>query len=566
MRSLLKLALCLAAVMSVAAARADVPYPWEQPPPRVPYSLLVCPLVAQSGHCGNKRCEWLLGETESSCPMDCSKALVQTWNAGVQCSDADELVRPTNVAEVEELVNRARNARRKVRANGRNFSNTDVVCSPDMAISTSALDDIVGIETFEGEETLHVEAGASLDEAMRYLAARGRALVGFPTPIIRPATVGGALATSSHSSSPSHPAIMTDVVASVEVVNWLGQTVLYSHGRSSEAQWKAATANLGLLGVMTRVRLKVRDEKSLHMRASIRPEAEIFSAADPIDLVDGCDYGQFWWNPVAKSFLHVCGHETEAAPNPSADNALNEVLFGTLKNYTEGPGVLISGAFELAGCSNTFRCQLRNLVTKTTLTDPDIFTVVDGQGKRQFVSEATGYSHRMITSDFDGFAGIRTRFLEVVIPPRHRKAALEAIRDYYATSTSCELYSVYNVRFVPILGSSWVGNTAAEGDYTLGDVAMFVEINGYYPKGMDAEHMPAFDRYNDGLVRLLIEQFGARPHWGKGEHWYHQYARELGVRARGLEAFNAVLEKADPTGMFGNAFTRDAGFRSGASF
>jgi hypothetical protein len=62
---------------------------------------------------------------------------------------------------------------------------------------------------------------------------------------------------------------------------------------------------------------------------------------------------------------------------------------------------------------------------------------------------------------------------------------------------------------------------------------------------------------------MLIEEFGARPHWGKGEHWYHQYGRDHGVHAEGLQEFNAVLEAADPTGMFGNDFTRDAGFRSG---
>jgi FAD/FMN-containing dehydrogenase len=397
---------------------------------------------------------------------------------------------------------------------------------------------------------------------MRWRISHGKALLGYPTPIIRPATVGGALATSSHSSSPGHVAILTDVVASVEVVNWRGQVVVYSPGRSTDAEWKAATANLGLLGVMTRVRLKVRDEKSLHMAAQIRPEAELLSAADPVDLVQGCDYGQVWWNPVAKSFLHVCGHETDAAPDATADNALNEVLFGTLKKLSEGPGALVSGAFELAGCSNGFRCNLRNLVTRTTLTDPKVFTVVDARGSRRFVNEVTGRSHRMITSEFDGFAGIRTRFLEVAIPPKYRRAAVEAIKAYFDATTDCELYSVYNLRFVPILGQSWVGNTAAEGDFALGDIAMFVEINGYYPKGMDAEHLPVFDRYNDGLVRLLMERFGARPHWGKGEHWYHQYGRDLGVHAAGLRQFNAVLRQADPTGMFGNDFTRDAGFVS----
>jgi len=564
MKKFLILVICLLTFHPVSAVKADVPYPWELPKPKPSYSLLYCPLIKMSGHCGNNRCEWLLGETARSCPSDCSAALVQTWNAGVQCDAVDELAKPSTVAEIEDVIHRARSEGRKVRANGRRFSNTDLVCSSAAIVSTERLNRILGIEVFEGQETLHVETGATLDEAMRYLAARGKAFLGFPTPIIRPATLGGSLATSSHSSSALHPAIMTDVVASVELVNWLGQSLVYSPGQSSEAEWKAATANLGLLGVMTRLRIKIRDEKSLHMVASIRPEAEIFAADDPIDLVKTCDYGQFWWNPVAKTFLHVCGQETTAAANPSADNALNEIILGTLKQFSEGPGVLVSGAFELAGCSNTFRCQMRNLVTKGSLSDPKIFTVTDNKGKRKFVSEAIGASHRMITSDFDGFNAIRTRFLEVVVPPKHRKAALLALKEYFDTSPDCELYSIYNLRFVPILGNSLVGNTADEGDFVQGEVAMFIEINGYYPKGMDAAHLPEFDRYNDQLVRMLMDRFGARPHWGKGEHWYHQYGHELGVHAEGLKAFNMVLENADPFGMFSNDFTRDAGFRSGA--
>src|SRR6187549_1794912 len=63
MKSLLKLAICLAVATSAVVARADVPYPWEQPPPRVPYSFLICPLVGMSGHCGNHKCERLLAET-----------------------------------------------------------------------------------------------------------------------------------------------------------------------------------------------------------------------------------------------------------------------------------------------------------------------------------------------------------------------------------------------------------------------------------------------------------------------------------------------------------------------
>lgn len=563
MLNFIKTLICIAILGLSPIAMADVTYPWDQPRPKLPYSLLYCPLLKMSGHCGNHKCEWLLGEKADNCPADCSAALVQSWNAGVQCDDTQYLFAPTTTAEVENIIHDARNSGQKVRGIGSRFSNTDILCSRDVIVSTKALNKILGIEVFEGQETLHVEAGATLDEAMSYLASRGKALVGFPTPIIRPATIGGALATSSHSSSALHPAIMTDIVASVELVNWLGQSLVYSPMQSTEAEWKAATANIGLLGIMTRLRLKIRDEMSLHMVSSIRPEEEIFAAKDPIDLVQDCDYGQFWWNPVAKSFLHVCGRETSAAPNPTADNALNEILIGTLKNYAEGPGVLVSGAFELAGCSNGFRCQMRNLVTKNTLTDARIFTIEDGRGKRTFVNDVIGSSHRMITSAFDGFNAIRTRFLEVVIPPKHRKTALRAVKEHFDSSPDCELYSVYNIRFVPILGQSWVGNTADEGDFVKGDVAMFIEINGYYPKGIDAAHMPEFDRYNDQLVRLLMDRFGARPHWGKGEHWYHQYGRELGVHAAGITEFNKVLENADPFGMFSNEFTRDAGFRSG---
>jgi FAD/FMN-containing dehydrogenase len=540
------------------AFATDYPLPWEQERPQLNYSLLYCPLVKMSLSCGNERCQKLFGENEATCPQDCQSFLLQNWNQGVQCSEAEELYHPEDVNAVQAIVASASHQGKKVRVVGDRYSNTDIICSEDIIIATDRLNRIIGLETYNGDATVVVEAGASLFTVMQWLAQRDLALAGYPTPIIRPATIGGAIATSSHSSSPRKKASMSDIVASIDMVGWDGHIVTYAPHRSEPEHWQAATANLGLLGVMTKIRLRVRPEKALAMQAEIRGESELLNAHDPLDLLNGCDYGQIWWNPVAKTFLWVCGQPTDNPPDLTADNALTEVLNKTLKQLSTGFASPLSTVFELAACSRSVRCKFRDFVTPSSLSDPRIFSTLRN-GKRVMTSAVTGQSFRMITTDFDGFNAIRTRFLELVVPARYRQDAIRAIYDYYHSSGACELFSIYNIRFVPITDQSLIANASPGGSFKAGEVAMFIEINGYYPKGMSDEHFARFDEYNTGLVRLLMEHYEARPHWGKGDHWYHSYADQLGHLAEGKDTFRKVLRQVDPHGMFQNSFTEDAG-------
>ncbi|MFW7378458.1 MAG: FAD-binding protein [Oligoflexus sp.] len=532
--------------------------PWEQASTKSDYSLLYCPLVKLSLSCGNQRCEKLLGEKASNCPQDCSSYLLQNWNEAVQCEKAQELFHPETEIAVQTIVREAQKLRQKLRVVGGAFSNTSIICSDDIMIATDRLNKVIGLELYDGEETVLVQAGARLDQLMEWLAERDLALEGYPAPILRPATIGGVLATSSHSSSTRHKASMSDIVASVDIVNWQGEIKTYAPQISSSLEWRAATANLGLLGVMTKIRLKVRPEVTLHMRAEVRAEEELFAAGDPIDIIDDCDYGQMWWNPVAKKFLWICGQESDQQPDLSADNNLTETTYQVLRTLSSGIAKPLASVFELAACSRFFRCKMRDLITPHSLVDAKIFSY-EKNGKKVRTDEVYGRSFRMITSDFDGFHEIRTRFLELVVPASQRKSALEAIRDYYRSSKFCELFSVYNLRFVPVTEQSLISNTAPGEGFIPGDVAMFIEINGYYPKGMEQKHFAEFDAYNAGLVKILMDDFGARPHWGKGEGWFHSYAEQLGRWHQGKKQFKEVLRQADPHGMFQNDFTIRAG-------
>ena len=539
---------------------SDAPLPWELENSHKSYSLLYCPLIKMSLSCGNSRCQPLLGERAETCPQDCVDQVFQNWNLAVQCQQASDFYTPSSVEEVQDIIGQARDSGKKVRVVGGGYSNTDILCSEDVIISSKKLDSIYGLSVWQGQDTVAVGPGVPLFTVMEWLYKRGLALEGYPTPIIRPATVAGAIATSSHSSSLTSVAAMSDILASIEIVNWLGNIQTYSRFDEDQRPWKAATANLGLLGVMTKIRLRVRPAVSLAMKADIIDEESLL-AADPVyKPITGCDYGQLWWNPVAKKVLRVCGSESPKEPDLSANNALNEVLFKTLKDLSTGFAAPVSSVFELAACSNHLRCKFRNLVTPGSLVDPNIFTVMQN-GRRVFRDQVIGASHRMITSDFDDFNHIRVRFLELAIPQGSQKEALEAIRDYYEQSDTCEIFSVYNLRFVRVTDQSLVANASPGEEFQVGELAMFVEINGYYPKGMPADQFQTFDQYNTGLVRLLIEHYGARPHWGKGEAWYHRYSDQQGRRSEGKRQFRQVLRDVDPLGMFQNDFTERAGFR-----
>jgi FAD/FMN-containing dehydrogenase len=78
----------------------------------------------------------------------------------------------------------------------------------------------------------------------------GYAVMGFRLP-----TIGGAVATGLHGSSPRFDSVLASRVRSIELVDSAGNLRSFSKGTTPAAQWRALTANAGMVGMVTQLRL-----------------------------------------------------------------------------------------------------------------------------------------------------------------------------------------------------------------------------------------------------------------------------------------------------------------------
>ena len=156
-------------------------------------------------------------------------------------------------------------------------------------------------ETFEGKPVVNVPAGTRMSTLGDWLYARGRSL-GYTHLGWADVSVGGALGTSAHGSSPKYSNVLSQRVAALEIVGPNGQVNWYSEGTTGVTDpdlWKSMTTHLGYFGVFTRAKLKTEDAKNLRVFITQYSEAEILDSPKGVfgEIAD-CDFGQFNWFPT----------------------------------------------------------------------------------------------------------------------------------------------------------------------------------------------------------------------------------------------------------------------------
>ncbi len=164
-------------------------------------------------------------------------------------------------------------AGQNVKVSGNRHSISDAICTSGVIIKSSQAA-IYSTGTFEGEDTVLVDAGVKLGDLTEWLHARGKslgyALMGFRLP-----TIAGAVATGSHGSSPKNDAVLASRVRWIELVDSAGNLRTFSRGTTPAAQWRALTANAGMLGMVTRLRLAIEPQFNLRVQVSFHDEAAL---------------------------------------------------------------------------------------------------------------------------------------------------------------------------------------------------------------------------------------------------------------------------------------------------
>jgi FAD/FMN-containing dehydrogenase len=513
---------------------------------------LSCPGVQLAVSCGNRKCELSRGEDEGTCPADCITASVRSYDLQVSCVDVKRLFFPENVQEVQEIVKNSASSGLKIRVVGRGHSVNNQYCTDGIVISTAKLNHVIRLEPNQNEEVVVVEPGVTMIELMEWLHEHGKSL-GYAVMGFRGMTVGGAIATGSHGSSPKHTAVISSLVRSISTVLPSGELVEISGTTENQDLLKALRASLGMLGVIVEIKLAVVPQFNLHVRVTHDSDKRILHRNGLWKQIEKCDFGQMNWFPSVGRFIKTCGTATEKPVDQGANNVLLNPSFpkGLLQPYKL--------ALHYASCNKKLASYLEKIRYFMLNLQPP-FQKENKKGQIIYTSDLIGFSHRMLSSDLiSGRDGFFQTDWEFAVPLSQAQEAINTISKHFKSHhVHLPLVGVF-LRFGHSEESSLLAHSASKGAFHLGEPIVFIEFPVFSPIGFPVKMLDAYNKPYEDLVKTLVTAYQARGHWGKNKNWVFQLQNKLGSYGDNLDRFQEIERTLDPYGVFINQFSKDGG-------
>lgn len=505
-----------------------------------------CPGIPLALSCGDELCEADDGENETTCPADCLLVDIHSYNSQTFCPEVKEVFKPETYPQVQKIVARAAEENLHVKVIGTAHSTNTQLCTDGVIISTEKLNRIIGIERFEGNETVVVEPGVTERELTDWLHSRGRS-IGYGLVGYRGITVGGLTATGAHGSSPKHSALLSSSIQSLLMVTADGQLAEFSLGTSNDQLFKALRTHLGMFGVVVQMRIKIRPQFNLDTQINFESDSSLLRS-NPLELVKDCDFGQIHWFPSTKKIMKTCGMETTKATDDGAENIyLNPYIPPELV-------VPYKVAFHFGACSSTFNALYEKLRFTVAKWQPPLVKR-NGNGKLVNTTRAIGSSHRVLSSELGLLhETLIVRDWEVAIPQSQIAAAMKGLKRYFSDKElSLPITGVY-LRFTPVEETTLISNAVGDGLFKKGEIATFIEFPSYYPIGFPVDKKEPYSRLYEGAIKLLIEKYHGRPHWGKNNEAVFKAHRSTGNEKAIVAQFKKLVESLDPNGLFSNDY------------
>lgn len=531
--------------------------------------------------CGDNLCNGI--ETATNCPSDCTSYKTASFNYQQRCDSVQQVFHPNSIADIQQIIATAAANHQHVKvvggaaAHGTTGSASNIVCSDGVVISMENFNENnpnfgISLETFEGREVVSVPSGTTMHNLGEWLYARGKGL-GYTHLGWRDPSIAGAIGTSTHGSSPSHENVLAQRVAAMDVITADGQFHTYSAGTTGVTDpdlWKSLTTHLGLLGIITQVKLRVQPAINLQVRVTFHDESELLDAKNgTFAEISKCDYGQYNWFPSLQKVMKTCGVETSAPADPAANNAL-------LWPYVDTSQFSVQEtvqSYQLGAChpDDNFIKLTEELRYNGWLLTPPLTKEVNGV--KRFSSNVIGPAHRMISSPLiDVGRKVFQMDWEVAVPAQNLESAMQYVRNFTHgqnlknRQVGVPMIGIF-VRYAKSENNTLMAYTGTGGPFQDGTHVVHIEMPIWVPVGMDSATFKNYmDPYEEAM-RTLITQYGARGHWGKNMHsndpWLFELERAIGSYSydNRLQRFSQKVAQVDPNGMFANRFAKTLGIQ-----
>lgn len=416
------------------------------------------------------------------------------WTGEQRCTPA-ALVRPSAEDELVDVIARAAQAGRTVRAVGSGHSFTDCACTDGVMIDMTGLQRVLDADPTSGLVT--IQGGATLHALGAQLAACGLGLANQGD--IDAQSITGATATATHGTGIGFPNLSAQIV-SLRLITAAGQVVDVADGDD----YLAARVSLGALGVISQVTVQTVPLYTLHRRDEPRALADTLDRLD--EYVDGNDHFEFFVFPYSKTALTRTTRRSTEPPTPTPHwrRRLNEMV------ENGGLGTICRAGRRFPAAAP----QLNRLITAMMSS-----------------ANTCDHAYKVYATE----RRVKFTEMEYAIGREHATAAIRDVIDLVHRQRLPIMFPI-EVRFAA--GDEAFLSTAHGRD------TCYIAVHQY--QGME------FERFFRGVEEIMAGYAG-RPHWGKR---HYLTAGTLRERYPQWERFAAVRERLDPDRVFANEHTR----------
>ncbi|MCB1691013.1 MAG: FAD-binding protein [Halioglobus sp.] len=412
----------------------------------------------------------------------------RNWSGSQQCVPALRSA-PATVAELQELIASASGT---VRAVGAGHSFTPLVPTDGTIVSLSRLSGLVNHDPKSMQATLW--AGSRLGDIGQPLETAGQALINMPD--IDEQTLAGCLATATHGTG-TNIGCMPTFVEGLQLVDARGDLVDCDANNNPEL-FQAAKVSLGVLGVVTQVRLQNVAPYRLRRETVWREFDEILEIAD--GMADKHRNFEFYYIPFSgMGFTDT--HDLTDEPLGSTEKIDSNDSVEDLKlarDWLEGWP------------------RLRELILSSVIKTLSDEVTVESSWKN-YISERN----------------VRFNEMEYHLPREHGLQAMREIRTVLETQHP-EVFFPIEVRYIK-------GDDIWLSPFHQRDTCS-IAVHRYF----EDDYKPYFKS-----IEPIFRKYNGRPHWGKLNTLRRDDFRKLYPR---WDDFIEVRRAIDPGGRFLNPY------------
>lgn len=473
---------------------------------------------------------------------DPSRGAVVSYNQQTLDANAKIYV-PENVEVLQNfLITTSKQPEIKVRVAGTSHSTNSMILSDGIYISTEKLNRIGDIETRGSEAFISVQAGVKLGDLSEYLNTRGYTL-GFAYPAYRDMTIAGLLSTGSHGSSRLHPAVSSQRIVEMGLVNARGE--LLTVNQEKPELLKAARVSLGALGVIHEVKLRIEPQFNLEMKTkALKAETALLAkpASGKVNWGEVSDYEAIVWFPHNDESVKFSGTKTNKPSDPESDN----ITLGSSDqvDVTDHIAKFLLGV----GRRHPVLYQVAEFVRQKGLIENPPY-IYKKDGKDVSSKSVVGPSHRMLLARRAKLNKIYSlQDYSFAFPESEAFSVLSTIRDFSKRHNYRFPFVGVYFRFGHSDGSSFMSHIERPGQspqpYVMAEFIEYRELN------RPGEQVTARSKLRDELLNQLVTKHKVSFHWAKNDDRVLTLQNADINYGENLQRFEGIEEAMDPNHQF----------------